>query len=102
LSEIRVLSSVATSKRDPEAAVQLAADGRIQTVIDTRYQIEVAVGTALWASRRSSTGGLRMPMAATIPPSTPIEAVMIIALRKPSESERAHGALGVPPRTKDA
>jgi hypothetical protein len=36
------------------------------------------------------------------PPSTPIEAVMIIALRKPSESERAHGALGVPPRTKDA
>ena len=40
LSETRIVSSVAASKRDLEAAVQLAADGRIQTVIDTRYPLE--------------------------------------------------------------
>ncbi|HUZ19879.1 MAG TPA: zinc-binding dehydrogenase [Acidimicrobiales bacterium] len=45
LSEARIVSSVAASQRDLEAAVQLAADGRITTVIDTRYLLaDVAVG----------------------------------------------------------
>ncbi len=45
LSEIRIVSSVAASRRDLVTAVQLAADGRLQTVIDTRYPLEeVAVG----------------------------------------------------------
>ncbi len=39
LSEIRFLSSVAASRRDLEAAVRLAADGRLTTVIDTRYPL---------------------------------------------------------------
>ncbi len=40
LSETRIVSSVAASKRDLEAAVQLAADELIRTVIDTRYPLE--------------------------------------------------------------
>ena len=46
LSEIRLLSSVAASRRDLEAAIRLAADGRLSTVIDTRYplgDVEVAL-----------------------------------------------------------
>jgi 2-desacetyl-2-hydroxyethyl bacteriochlorophyllide A dehydrogenase len=53
LSEARIVSSVAASKRDLEAAVQLAADGRIQMVIDTRYPLdEVAVGLDRLRSRQ--------------------------------------------------
>ena len=40
LSETRIISSVAASKRDLEAAVQLLADGRIRVVIDTRYPLD--------------------------------------------------------------
>ncbi|MCU1491982.1 MAG: hypothetical protein JWM85_3387, partial [Acidimicrobiaceae bacterium] len=36
LSETRIMSSVAASRRDLETAIQLAADGRLKTVIDTR------------------------------------------------------------------
>jgi propanol-preferring alcohol dehydrogenase len=46
LSEIRILSSVAASRRDLEAAIRLCADGRLTTVIDTRYalaDVEVAL-----------------------------------------------------------
>ncbi len=45
LSESRVVSSVAAAKRDLETAVALAGDGRLSTVIDTRYPLaEVATG----------------------------------------------------------
>jgi propanol-preferring alcohol dehydrogenase len=46
LSEIRLLSSVAASRRDLETAIRLAAEGRLTTVIDTRYplaEVEVAL-----------------------------------------------------------
>ncbi len=53
LSEARVISSVAASKRDLEVAVQLAADGRIKMVIDTRYALEdVSVGIERLRSRQ--------------------------------------------------
>jgi propanol-preferring alcohol dehydrogenase len=45
LSETKIVSSVAASLRDLEIAVALAADGRLRTVIDTRYELDdVAVG----------------------------------------------------------
>jgi propanol-preferring alcohol dehydrogenase len=46
LSEIRLLSSVAASRRDLETAIRLAAEGRLTTVIDTRYplaEVQVAL-----------------------------------------------------------
>lgn len=46
LSEIQVVTSVAASKRDLETAIQLAADGRLEATIDTRYPLE-QIGTAL-------------------------------------------------------
>ena len=39
LSEIRWLSSVAAARRDLETAIQLGADGRLTTVIDTSYPL---------------------------------------------------------------
>jgi D-arabinose 1-dehydrogenase-like Zn-dependent alcohol dehydrogenase len=45
LSESRIVSSVAASKRDLETAVRLLADGRLEVVIDTRYPLEdVSIG----------------------------------------------------------
>lgn len=46
LSELRIVSSVAASRRDLETAIQLAADGRLQVTVDTRYPLE-DIGTAL-------------------------------------------------------
>ncbi len=45
LSEARIVSSVAASLNDLQVAVGLAGEGRLRTVIDTRYGLEeVAVG----------------------------------------------------------
>jgi D-arabinose 1-dehydrogenase-like Zn-dependent alcohol dehydrogenase len=45
LSESKIVSSVAAGIRDLEIAVGLAADGRLRTIIDTRYRLdEVGVG----------------------------------------------------------
>jgi len=53
LSEARILSSVAASKRDLEVAVQLAADGLVEMVIDTRYPLDdVSVGLERLRSRQ--------------------------------------------------
>jgi len=53
LSEARLVSSVAASRRDLETAVQLAADGRLSAVVDTRYPLEeVAVGLERLRSRQ--------------------------------------------------
>jgi D-arabinose 1-dehydrogenase-like Zn-dependent alcohol dehydrogenase len=53
LSEARIVSSVAASKRDLEAAVQLLTDGRIEVVIDTRYPLDdVSVGLDRLRSRQ--------------------------------------------------
>jgi propanol-preferring alcohol dehydrogenase len=46
LSEIRIVSSVAASRRDLETAIQLAEDGRLRASIDTRYPLD-EIGTAL-------------------------------------------------------
>lgn len=46
LSEIQVITSVAASRRDLEAAVRLAADDRLRVTIDTRYPL-ADIGTAL-------------------------------------------------------
>jgi len=46
LSETRVVSSVAASLLDLEIAVGLAAEGRVRTMIDTRYSLD-DVGTGL-------------------------------------------------------
>jgi alcohol dehydrogenase, propanol-preferring len=40
LSEIRIASSVAATRRDLETALQLAADGLLSVTIDTRYPLE--------------------------------------------------------------
>lgn len=39
LSELRIFSSVAASRRDLETAVSLAAAGRLKTVVDTEYPL---------------------------------------------------------------
>ena len=45
LSETSIVSSVAASLSDLEIAVELAADRRLRTVIDTRYSLDdVALG----------------------------------------------------------
>ena len=59
LSEIRFLSSVAASRRDLEAAVRLAADGRLTTVIDTRYPLS-DVQLALDRLRARQVSGLNV------------------------------------------
>ncbi len=40
LGERRIFSSVAAAKRDLETALQLAVDGRMKAIIDTRYPLE--------------------------------------------------------------
>ena len=40
LGERRIFSSVAAAKRDLETALQLAAEGRLDAVIDTRYRLD--------------------------------------------------------------
>lgn len=46
LSEIRIVTSVAASRRDLETAIALAADGRLQVTVDSRYPLD-EIGTAL-------------------------------------------------------
>jgi D-arabinose 1-dehydrogenase-like Zn-dependent alcohol dehydrogenase len=46
LSEIRIVTSVAASRGDLETAIDLAADGRLEVTVDTRYPLE-EIGTAL-------------------------------------------------------
>lgn len=46
LSEIQIITSVAASRRDLETAIGLAADGRLEVTVDTRYPLE-EIGTAL-------------------------------------------------------
>jgi 2-desacetyl-2-hydroxyethyl bacteriochlorophyllide A dehydrogenase len=46
LSEIQVVTSVAASRRDLETAIELAAAGRLQVTVDTRYPLE-EIGTAI-------------------------------------------------------
>ena len=46
LSEIQVVTSVAAAKRDLEAAIRLAAEGRLTVTIDTRYPL-AEIATAI-------------------------------------------------------
>jgi D-arabinose 1-dehydrogenase-like Zn-dependent alcohol dehydrogenase len=46
LSEIQVVTSVAAARYDLETAIRLAADGRLEVTIDTRYPLD-EIGTAL-------------------------------------------------------
>lgn len=46
LSEIQVVTSVAASRRDLETAIELAAAGRLQVTVDTRYPLD-EIGTAI-------------------------------------------------------
>jgi len=46
LSEIQVVTSVAASRRDLETAIALAADGKLEVTIDTRYPL-AEIRTAL-------------------------------------------------------
>ena len=46
LSEIQVVTSVAASRRDLETAIDLAAAGRVQVTVDTRYSLD-EIGTAI-------------------------------------------------------
>jgi len=46
LSEIQVVTSVAASRRDLEAAIDLSAAGRLHVTVDTRYPLS-EIGTAL-------------------------------------------------------
>jgi D-arabinose 1-dehydrogenase-like Zn-dependent alcohol dehydrogenase len=46
LSELKVVTSVAASRRDLETAIGLAAAGRVDVAVDTRYPID-ELGTAL-------------------------------------------------------
>jgi 2-desacetyl-2-hydroxyethyl bacteriochlorophyllide A dehydrogenase len=46
LSEIQIVTSVAASKRDLETAIGLAAAGRLEVTVDTRYPLD-EIGTAL-------------------------------------------------------
>jgi len=56
LSEIRVFSSVAASRRDLETAVRLGEQGRLATVIDTAYPLS-EVGVALDRLRARQVSG---------------------------------------------
>lgn len=46
LSEIQIVTSVAASRNDLETAIGLAADGRLEVTVDTRYPLD-EIGTAL-------------------------------------------------------
>jgi propanol-preferring alcohol dehydrogenase len=46
LSELQVVTSVAGSRRDLETAISLAASGRLEATIDTRYPLD-EIGTAI-------------------------------------------------------
>jgi 2-desacetyl-2-hydroxyethyl bacteriochlorophyllide A dehydrogenase len=46
LSELQVVTSVAGSRRDLETAIDLAAAGRLQVTVDTRYPLD-EIGTAI-------------------------------------------------------
>jgi D-arabinose 1-dehydrogenase-like Zn-dependent alcohol dehydrogenase len=53
LSETRIISSVAASRSDLEAAVKLLAQGRLKVVVDTRYSLrEVHLGLGRLRSRQ--------------------------------------------------
>jgi D-arabinose 1-dehydrogenase-like Zn-dependent alcohol dehydrogenase len=55
------VSSVTASKQDLETTVQLAADGRVEMVIDTRYRLEdVSVGLDRLRSRQVSGRNVRV------------------------------------------
>ncbi len=56
LSETRILSSVAASRRDLTTAIDLASRGKMTSVIDTRYPLE-DVGVALDRLRARSVMG---------------------------------------------
>ncbi len=46
LSELQIVTSVAASRRDLETAIDLAAAGRLQVTVDTRYPLD-EIGTAI-------------------------------------------------------
>jgi 2-desacetyl-2-hydroxyethyl bacteriochlorophyllide A dehydrogenase len=56
LSEIRVVTSVAAGRHDLEAALRLAAEGRLRAEIDTRYPLE-EIHTALERLRARQVSG---------------------------------------------
>lgn len=56
LSELQVITSVAAARRDLEAAIGLAASGRLEVTIDTRYPLEEIV-TALARLRARQVRG---------------------------------------------
>jgi D-arabinose 1-dehydrogenase-like Zn-dependent alcohol dehydrogenase len=56
LSETQIVSSVAAARRDLETAIQLAAAGRLQVTIDTRYPLD-QIGTALERLRARQVRG---------------------------------------------
>ena len=56
LSEARIVSSVAAARHDLETALGLAADGRLNVTIDTRYPLE-EVGTAIARLRAREVRG---------------------------------------------
>jgi D-arabinose 1-dehydrogenase-like Zn-dependent alcohol dehydrogenase len=56
LSEIQIVTSVAASRRDLETAIDLAASGRLQVTVDTRYPL-TEIGTALERLRARQVRG---------------------------------------------
>ena len=56
LSEIQIVTSVAAAKRDLETAIGLAAAGRIEVTLDTRYPL-AEIGTALERLRARQVRG---------------------------------------------
>jgi propanol-preferring alcohol dehydrogenase len=56
LSEIRIVTSVAAARHDLEAAIKLAAEGRLRAEVDTRYPLE-EVETALERLRARQVHG---------------------------------------------
>jgi alcohol dehydrogenase, propanol-preferring len=56
LSEIRIVSSVAAARHDLETALALAADGRLEVTIDTRYPLD-EVTTAIARLRARDVRG---------------------------------------------
>lgn len=56
LSEIQVITSVAAARRDLETAIQLAAAGRLEATIDTRYPL-AEIGTAIDRLRARQVNG---------------------------------------------
>jgi D-arabinose 1-dehydrogenase-like Zn-dependent alcohol dehydrogenase len=56
LSEIQIVTSVAAARRDLETAIALAAAGRLQVTLDTRYPL-AEIGTALERLRARQVRG---------------------------------------------